>query len=84
MTTEPGISPCSARCAAGRMSIRAAPAHNSANAWPGVTRSIRLRADARISSIERAPAGLPFTSRPPPSVPATARPPDVHVVPGHL
>jgi len=61
--TEPGISPSAARCPADRMSISVAPVQNSANASPGVTRVSRDRAAARISSIERAPAGLEVTNR---------------------
>src|SRR5215472_930039 len=50
-TSEPGISPAAARCAAGRMSMSVAPSRISPSASSGVTRASRARAAARISPI---------------------------------
>ena len=57
ITTEPGTSPVAARCTAGLMSISVAPAAHAAYASCGVSRASRARAAARISSMDRTPAG---------------------------
>ena len=60
-TVDPGISPCAARCAAGLMSTSTPSPDSSPKACRGVSRTRRARAEARISSMVRAPCGRTAT-----------------------